>query len=247
MQARGQARFQDLSQGRARRILGMIAPCVMLSLFCSTGLAGEYVDTARLPASLDRKLLPPIRVGVLAPPDIKPSLVNRIFAEAQAIWGPTGITFEWHRITSEDAARTWQLVVTFDDSQDSLVGRRAALGWIPFTTDGPEPSIHLSRASAEALIRSSVSVDGVPVGAHEILVGRTLGRALSHELGHYLLKSKLHTRRGLMRANWLVNECLSIGLSGFELTAQQREAVAQHVPQDPLTRGSNQGGRVWAR
>ena len=215
---------------------------------CSTGLAVEYADTARSPASLDRRVLSPIRVGVFAPPDIKPSLVNRIFAEAEAIWRSTGITFEWQRITSEDVAHTWQLVVTIDDSQNILVAQRPALGWIPFTTDGPEPSIHLSRASAEALIRGSVSVDGVPVAAHEILVGRTLGRALSHELGHYLLKSRLHTRRGLMRANWLVNECLSIDRSGFELTAQQREAVVQHIPQDALTKGEpNQGGHVWGR
>ena len=232
MQARGQARLQDLSQGRARRFLGMIAPCLMLPLMCSTGLAVEYADTARSPASLDRRVLSPIRVGVSAPPDIKPSLVNRIFAEAEAIWRPTGITFEWHRITSEDVASTWQLVVTIDDSQNILVARRPALGWIPFTTDGPEPSIHLSRASAEALILSRVSVDAVPVAAHDLLVGRTLGRAFSHELGHYLLKSKLHTPHGLMRANWLVAECLSIDRHGFELTAQQREAVVQHFPQD---------------
>ena len=239
MRARGQARFRNLSQGRAHRFVGMVASCLTLLLTCSRGFALEHKDTARSPASLDRRVLPPIPVGVFAPPDIKPSLVNRIFAEAEAIWRPTGITFEWHRITSEDAARTWPLVVTIDDSQDRLVGRRAALGWIPFTTDGPEPSIHLSRAGAEALILIRVRVNDVPVAAHEILVGRTLGRAFSHELGHYLLKSKLHTRRGLMRANWLVDECLSIDRRGFELTAQQREAVVQRVPQDSLTKGEH--------
>jgi len=212
---------------------------VTLLLTCSRGFALEHKDTARSPASLDRRVLPPIRVGVFTPPDIKPSLVNRIFAEAEAIWRPTGITFEWHRITSEDAARTWPLLVTIDNSQDRLVGRRAALGWIPFTTDGPEPSIHLSRAGAEALILTRVRVGDVPVATHEILVGRTLGRAFSHELGHYLLQSKLHTRRGLMRANWLVDECLSIDRRGFELTAQQREAVVQRVPQDALSKGEH--------
>jgi hypothetical protein len=239
MRARGHARFRNLS--RAHRFVGMVASCLTLLLTCSRGYALEHKDAARSPASLDRRVLPPIRVGVIATPDIKPSLVDLIFAEAEAIWRPTGITFEWHRITSEDAARTWQLIVTIENNRDALVGRREALGWIPFTANGPEPSIHLSRASAETLILSRVGVDDVTVATHEMLVGRTLGRALSHELGHYLLKSKLHTRRGLMRAIWPVDECLSIDRHRFELTAQQREAVAvvERISQDALPKGEH--------
>jgi len=37
---------------------------------------------------------------------------------------------------------------------------------------------------------------------HERLIGPASGRAFSHELGHYILKSNGHTSQGLMRAAW---------------------------------------------
>jgi len=46
---------------------------------------------------------------------------------------------------------------------------------------------------------------------HERLIGRALGRAFSHELGHYILKSKGHTSQGLMRATWPSEQLLSTG------------------------------------
>jgi hypothetical protein len=103
------------------------------------------------------------------------------------------------------------------------------LGWILFTADGPASSIGLSRANAEALIRQMPGVTGATIVGHEILIGRALGRALSHEIGHYLLKSKLHSPHGLMRANWPSDELLSNDRRGFTLTAEQRAAV-EHLP-----------------
>jgi hypothetical protein len=103
------------------------------------------------------------------------------------------------------------------------------LGWILFAADGPAPSIGLSRANAEALISQMPGVTGATIVGHEILMGRALGRALSHEIGHYLLKSKLHTPHGLMRANWPSDELLSNDRRGFKLTAEQR-AAAERLP-----------------
>jgi hypothetical protein len=41
-----------------------------------------------------------ISVAVSAPAGLSESLLNRIFAEAEAIWKPVGITFDWHPIVS---------------------------------------------------------------------------------------------------------------------------------------------------
>lgn len=75
------------------------------------------------------------------------------------------------------------------------------LGWIRFTApDAPESQIHLSRANAEDLMERTASLRDARAIQHEILLARALGRALAHELGHYLLKSRTHAASGLMRA-----------------------------------------------
>jgi hypothetical protein len=185
--------------------------------------------TARSRASLDGRVTSAISVGVFAPPDVTESLVIRVFDEAKAIWGPTGIAFDWHRIPSKDMAGAWHVTVTIDDHRRDFAEWQGALGWIPFTPYGPAPSIRLSRANAEALIRKTPGVTDATIVGHEILIARALGRALSHELGHYLLKSRVHTPRGLMRATWPSDELLSLDRRGFELTAEQR-AAAEHPP-----------------
>ena len=167
-----------------------------------------------------------IPVAVLAPEETSDSLVQRICAEASAIWASAGIAFEWHRLRSRDEEEeyAWPLQVTIDDRRTSLLPV-GALGWLIFTPDGPGRSIHLSLVCAESLLRSTPELTNFTIATHEALVGRTLGRALAHELGHYLLRSKVHTPNGLMRAAWASGEFLSFRRDGFELTSEQRAAA----------------------
>jgi hypothetical protein len=178
-------------------------------------------------ASLDASVTATIPIGVFAPADVTESLLIRVFDEANAIWAPSGIVLDWHRITSEKAAARCRMTVQIvDDDREDFPHQRGALGSIPFTADGPTAFIRLSRANAESVIRGTPAAIDATIAPNETLLGRALGRALSHELGHYLLRSKGHTRHGLMRATWPSGELLSIDRHGFELTAEER-AVAE--------------------
>lgn len=75
-------------------------------------------------------------------------------------------------------------------------------------------------------IRHSPGLRNITVAWHETLIGRARGRALAHEVGHYLLRSKLHTLRGLMRAVLSGDEFLALIRDGFELTPDQSLAAA---------------------
>ena len=176
-----------------------------------------------------RPLGRPMPVAVFAPLEIRDSLVNRICAEAEASWRPAGLTFECYRVTSADTVRPWWLKVTIDERRQDMPEGQMALGWIPFTPDGPKPSIHLSRASTEDLLLRTPGLDNGVVLTHELLLGRALGRALSHELGHYFLSSKAHTPHGLMRAVRSSEEFFRMSRDGFELTEEEREAAALHI------------------
>ena len=92
----------------------------------------------------------PIAVAVVAPRDVTDSLVNRICAEAEAIWD-------------------------------------------------------------------------------EAYIARALGRAFAHEMGHYILRSKVHTPRGLMRAAWTASQAFAISRDGFALTAEERAEAADNL------------------
>ena len=62
----------------------------------------------------------------------------------------------------------------------------------------PEQEIYLSHANARQMMEEARGVVGIvdqmPIVQREMLLARAMGRALAHELGHYLLASKVHTR-----------------------------------------------------
>ena len=157
-------------------------------------------------------------------PGVTDSLVHRICAEASVIWESAGIVIACHRVGSEAEADNWPLDIIIDDRRAS-VESHGALGWITFTANRPDRSIHLSRACADDLARTTPGLNDKTIASHEILIGRALGRALAHELGHYLLQSKAHTSRGLMRRVWSSNDSFAVSRTGFQLTAEQRAAA----------------------
>lgn len=82
-----------------------------------------------------------------------------------------------------------------------------AIAWIPFLDDVPTRIIRVSRPAAMALLKTTSFSDWPPVyiGTPDLqrqALGRIIGRALAHEIGHYLLAVPRHAKRGLMRASF---------------------------------------------
>ena len=145
---------------------------------------------------------PPLHVTVWFADHVSPSLVRRMTDEADAVWGPSGITFVWERAERGRLANPLQIVVNDDRG---LPASSTPLGWILFGNGGvPQHLIHVSYANAVALLEDSAGIVGsvhrMTVSERETYLGRAMGRALAHEVGHYLLASKTHSPRGLMRA-----------------------------------------------
>jgi hypothetical protein len=88
-------------------------------------------------------------------------------------------------------------------------------------------------ANMKRLLDSSTDVLGAlqtmrPL-QRETLVARGLGRALAHELGHFLLSSKRHTPSGLMRAQHTAAEMFEPGLAPFAIDPTLRAAAATQI------------------
>jgi hypothetical protein len=196
---------------------------------------------ALLPLLVSGGNLQAVPVAVIAPSDVTDSLVHQICGEASAIWESAGLAFACHRISSGAEAADWPLDITIHDRRGS-VEPGDALGWISFSANRPDRSIHLSRACADDLVRGTPGLNDKTIASHEALIGRALGRALAHELGHFLLQSKVHTSRGLMRRVWSSVDSFAVSRTGFELTAEQRAVVFGHLAwteRQPATHSRN--------
>src|SRR5262245_2277664 len=198
------------------------------ALLLSSAVATESVITT-----------PSLVIGVTVAADISPTLIPRVLDEAADIWRAAGFVIAWQRengvAIQPPVLRVWIGGARGTQSSESL-----ALGWIMFDDGGaPARDIYVSHANAEELLRTMkdlVATDRMPRAEKETLLGRAMGRALAHELGHYLLASKAHTSKGLMRARRTSSEFFSRERVRFDLDAGQRAMVlSKYAPGGVLT------------
>lgn len=171
--------------------------------------------------------LPIVTVGVHPGSAVSSEVVTGILEEAAEIWRPAGIDVRWRGADRDCAA----VRVRFDDDGGATHKRAEALGWILFEAHGPVPEIHLLPRNAMSLMRAEKGalVSRMTVMELETLLSRALGRALAHELGHYLLESRQHTRTGLMQSHLGASQFFGTGRDAFTLDPAQRAVVAARM------------------
>ena len=208
----------------------------MLSFIAATSmtaiLAGAPEAAAQRPADL-----PSVTISVHTAPAISPVIIDRTLEEASAIWRPTGVTFTWQKAAPVHAEanppRPTRPRVLIDDKRGTPRGAASPMGWVNFVDDEPDGDIHISHANADRFVLTVGGIDGsarrMTPAERFLLVGRTLGRALAHEIGHYLLKSREHTTNGLMKGRRTVQEFINNERRGFEIDTAQRAAIVRRI------------------
>ena len=73
-------------------------------------------------------------------------------------------------------------------------------------------------------------LEGWPTSTWNALVPRVLGRALAHEIGHYVLGSRGHVRTGLMTQGFRPYEVTFGPSSWFRLTPEEVSALHLRCP-----------------
>jgi len=153
--------------------------------------------TGRMAAARD------VRVDVVFDgPLASQTLEAMALKEATLIWSAYGVDVNASHRGDCESVNAVKLTVTFGNSPDRGMAA-ASLGSIRFLDGVPEPAIVLYPHVIVALVSSSppgsfiVNSQGV---VRDLVLGRVLGRALAHEIGHFLLRSQQHSAVGLMRA-----------------------------------------------
>jgi hypothetical protein len=213
----------------------LIARTAVFALVASTAFAAPTITASSTAA------MPPLLVNVsIASADVSPALVTLALAETDAIWRTSGVRFVWRRIAraaaSANAGPYLPNMMHVIVGNDRGIGRagRLPLGWIVFDdVNAPQQEIYLSHANAVEMMGGARVVVGVveqmPLAQRELLLARAMGRALAHEMGHYLLASKVHTDHGLMKAVLTATELFSTDTVALRIDAAQRQTVAARL------------------
>jgi hypothetical protein len=153
--------------------------------------------------------------------------------EVNNIWRQYGIDIVWEEkwTPAKPKPDLWiQFVDVALQSKSKGMHGAPAVAWIPFADGVPLPYVRVSRPNATALLKTRSWFDGRPLSdATEDLrnqaLGRIIGRALAHEIGHFLFAAPVHSPNGLMRASLDPEKLVNPGIEYFKLQAGDVRAL----------------------
>lgn len=151
--------------------------------------------------------------------------------EVTEIWKQYGIEIVWEEqwTPAKPKPDLWVQFVDLALQSKSMRGL-PAVAWIPFANGVPMPYVRVSRPNAMALLNTRSWFDGRPlsVATEELqnqALGRIVGRAIAHEIGHFLLSAQTHASSGLMRAALDPERMVNPGTEHFKLQASDVRAL----------------------
>jgi hypothetical protein len=174
----------------------------------------------------------PRQLRVRMPEDgMKAAVLALVRAEVTAIWRQYGVEIVWEEQWTLEKPKP-DLWVQFVDValMSKNVKGAPAVAWIPFSSGMPLPYVRVSKPNATALLKTRSWYDDRPLSdATEDLrnqaLGRIIGRALAHEIGHFLLAAPVHSSNGLMRASLDPEHLVGPGTEHFKLQASDVRAL----------------------
>ena len=196
---------------------------VWLVLGIALGLCGA-VPRAEKAATIDAPAV--LNVRLTTSSELSSVSQRALINETESIWRDAHVQLRWIRDNSTvDDDQPLRVVVTrrvvaASSHQHWPVGEllrfedRSAIAMASITT-----ALRIVEASPELPL-----VD-LPATA-QYKLGVVLGRALAHEIGHYLLQSNTHSTYGLMRASIDAREFVDLRTGAFRLDRASQASLA---------------------
>jgi hypothetical protein len=155
--------------------------------------------------------------------------------QVDRIWAPYGVALDW-RMTPPpsplpEAFSGWIRVLIDANATDHLragTRRQPAIAALHMPGGVPRNVIYVSLDGARTLLRRGSS-GRLPHAVQHRLVARIAGRAIAHELGHYLLRTTEHAAEGLMRPEFTHADLLESDVARFRLTPLEAARLARQL------------------
>ncbi len=196
--------------------------CVSLACSISYGVVQGYISGH--PFQVELRIVPG--------PGLDPRFVASAASELVAVWGPLGVdVVPFTKALSPRPATGVTMVIV-----EALPAERQAntLGWVGFQDDKTAaPLIFVSVSAVRRLIEPTnfkgAPFMRIPQAGRDRYIARAIGRAAAHELGHFLLSSRAHTRSGLMREQFHPQELIEEPRASFRLERTERTQLAARI------------------
>jgi hypothetical protein len=156
-------------------------------------------------------------------------------AEATRIWSRGDVGLRWvaaSRLPFTAPKSDWLLVQCNSEPFRALPSeeRLRPLATIRFVDAQPMNVITLNPQNANVLLdqdgREGRLQNHQFPAMRRLRLGRMLGRALAHEIGHFLSESGAHTEYGLMRPTHSVAAFTGVSLHPFSISAELRKVLS---------------------
>jgi hypothetical protein len=171
----------------------------------------------------------PIRVAVRAR-RFTAGQTDETLREAARIWTPYGVRIDWLHgdasIEAGDSSEPLRLLLTDDVFEHASETRLGAIRF--FSPSRPDNVIQASVEGARRLVDTALAarpLTGRPAALRDRLVARLLGRAVAHEIGHFVLASPRHSATGLMRPAFKGPDVVAASPARFRLEPAQARAL----------------------
>ena len=196
---------------RVRLLVGWVAGLSIL-----VGVVGRSPDAPVLLASESRAFALNLHFTSFA--TLSAGSRAALMTEAESIWKAGHVRLKWLRESTEaDEGPILRVVVLARPASSRAENSPWAVAEL-MRPEGAAPLAIASTIGARRVVdegRWEFSLEPAPVRDHRF--GLVLGRALAHEIGHYLLQTNTHARQGLMRATIDVREFGDLRSGPFRL------------------------------
>jgi hypothetical protein len=154
-------------------------------------------------------------------------MLRAIAAEARAIWLPAGTEISWEFTLRGDEMRHTRaelhVMVARACHHPVATPRLTPIGSIVFLDGQPTSRVCVSLDAANRLLDRDAAISSFskrwPTPLRGRVLARMLGRAVAHEIGHYLFASADHSASGLMKATHSVADLTSEADEPFRVSA----------------------------
>lgn len=160
-----------------------------------------------------------------------PEAVRTVVAdEVEAIWAREGVTIVWEPMPLAGASAGMRVLVVSTAGGASDRGHHWPVAEL--LHDGGGGPLAVASVAAARRVLETAGLVGEPEALADRRLGVVLGRAIAHEIGHHLLATASHSRRGLMRARIEAHEFADLRRIGFGLDARAASRVRAALMRD---------------
>ena len=207
--------------------------CVAL-LSIVAGATGRPPDSAVLLASEAPALV--LNLHFTSTDSLPIASRRALMAEAESIWKNGHVRLKWLRESTEadegDLLRVLVVARPVPRTSEFSAWTVAEL----MRLNGTQATAIASTIGARRIVdESRWELLAEPTAMQEQRLGLVLGRAVSHEIGHYLLQTNTHATRGLMRARIAAREFADLRSGTFRLDRAAEAHMATIAAKGPLS------------